>query len=77
LVFLAEKSCLELETGQYLTESVQIRLFPGRMSYNNMMMEEDIYSCDEEEGADIPAPWEQELGENILVLRTYLSAAFN
>jgi hypothetical protein len=38
------------------------------MSYNNMM-EEDIYSCDEEEeGADISAPWQQELGENILVL---------
>jgi hypothetical protein len=42
------------------------------MSYNNMM-EEDIYSCDEEEGAaDISAPWQQELGENILVLRTYI-----
>jgi hypothetical protein len=49
-------------------QSVQIRLFPGRRSYNNMMEEEDIYSCDEEEeGADISAPWEQELGENILV----------
>jgi hypothetical protein len=36
-----------------------------------MMEEEDIYSCDEEEGADISAPWEQELGENILILHTY------
>ena len=28
------------------------------------MMEEDIYSCDEEEGQESSAPWQNELGKN-------------